>query len=39
MMSAVTELADHLRCQQIEVVALESASVIWGHRGTVCHGR
>jgi transposase len=27
--SAVTELADHLRCHQIEVVTLESASDYW----------
>ncbi len=29
-MNAVTELADHLRCHQIEVVTLESTPVIWG---------
>ena len=28
-LSAVTELADHLRCHQIEVVTLESASDYW----------
>jgi Transposase len=28
-MSAVTELADHLRCHQIEVVTLESTSDYW----------
>lgn len=28
-MSAVTELGDHLRCQQIEVVTLESTSDYW----------
>jgi transposase len=28
-MNAVTELADHLRCHQIEVVTLESASDYW----------
>jgi hypothetical protein len=28
-MNAVTELADHLRCHQIEVVTLESTSDYW----------
>jgi transposase len=28
-LSAVTELADHLRCHQIEVVTLESTSDYW----------
>ena len=26
---AITELADHLRCHQIQVVTLESTDVIW----------
>ena len=30
--NAVTELADHLRCHQIEVVTLESTSVIRGRQ-------
>jgi len=38
-LSAVTELADHLRCHQIEVVTLESTSVIRGHWTAVCHSR
>ena len=38
-LSAVTELADHLRCHQIEVVTLESTGVIRGHWTAVCHSR
>jgi hypothetical protein len=37
-MSAVTELGDHLRCQGIEVVTVESTSVIWGGSRGVRHG-
>jgi transposase len=35
-LSVVTELADHLRCHQIEVVTLESTSWITGASGTWC---
>jgi transposase len=35
---AVIELADHLRGLQVQVVTLESISVIRGHWRAVCHG-
>jgi transposase len=37
-MAAVIELGDHLRCQGIEVVTVESTSVIWGGSRGVRHG-
>ena len=34
----VTALMDHLRCEGIQRLVLESTSVIWGHLRAVCHG-
>ena len=31
-------LAAWLHSWQVERVGMEATSVIWGHRGTVCHG-
>ena len=36
---AVIELGDHLACEGIEKVTLESTSVIRGYRRAACHGR
>jgi transposase len=35
---AVLELADHLAAERVQMVTLESTSVIRGREGTVCDG-
>jgi hypothetical protein len=35
----VLELADWMRAWQVPAAVMEATSVIWGRRGTVCHGR
>ena len=37
--AAVVALMDHLVCQGVERLVLESTSVIRGHLEAVCHGR